>query len=89
LSLSPAVESSQQYQINGGHEPGTNGDARTQYLIRAFSYYELAAATKNFREDLFLGQGGFGCVHKGWLDDGQVSAFSSQQILQTNIVYGI
>ncbi|KAJ3693734.1 hypothetical protein LUZ60_009214 [Juncus effusus] len=42
--------------------------------IRTFSYGELAAFTKNFREDLLLGQGGFGSVYKGWLEDGQVVA---------------
>lgn len=81
LFLSPAVESSQEYQINGSHGPGTNGDNRTQYPVRTFSYYELAAATNNFREDLLLGQGGFGCVHKGWLDDGLVPPFSTYQKL--------
>ncbi|KAJ3686937.1 hypothetical protein LUZ61_016101 [Rhynchospora tenuis] len=68
-----SVEASPQYQ-NGSQESGTNGETRSQHPIRTFSYYELAAATKNFREDLLLGQGGFGCVHKGWLDDGQVVA---------------
>ncbi|XP_078148815.1 receptor-like cytoplasmic kinase 185 isoform X1 [Carex rostrata] len=68
------VESRQDYQVNGGHEQDTNGENRTQFPIRTFSYYELAAATRNFKEDLFLGKGGFGCVHKGWLDNGQVVA---------------
>ncbi|KAF3332860.1 serine/threonine-protein kinase PBS1-like protein [Carex littledalei] len=68
------VESRQHYSVNGGHEPGTNGENKTQFPIRTFSYYELAAATTFFKEDLFLGKGGFGCVHKGWLDNGQVVA---------------
>ncbi|KAJ4733868.1 Protein kinase superfamily protein [Rhynchospora pubera] len=68
-----SVEASPPYQ-NGSQESGTNGESISHHPIRTFSYYELAAATKNFREDLLLGQGGFGCVHKGWLDDGQVVA---------------
>lgn len=37
--------------------------------LRAFSYGDLKAATRNFRPDSFLGEGGFGCVFKGWLDE--------------------
>jgi serine/threonine protein kinase len=34
-----------------------------------FTYNELKAATRNFRPDSTLGQGGFGVVYKGWIDD--------------------
>lgn len=37
--------------------------------LRIFSFAELKIATKNFRNDTVLGEGGFGKVHKGWLDD--------------------
>ncbi|CAM8892965.1 hypothetical protein QQ045_024500 [Rhodiola kirilowii] len=33
-----------------------------------FTFRELTAATKNFREDCLLGEGGFGRVYKGWLE---------------------
>ncbi|XAR53339.1 Non-specific serine/threonine protein kinase [Bertholletia excelsa] len=36
----------------------------------AFTYEELAAATDNFLNDNLLGQGGFGYVHKGVLQNG-------------------
>lgn len=40
-----------------------------------FTFRELAAATKNFRPECFLGEGGFGCVYKGRLEStGQVVA---------------
>ncbi|CAD6232208.1 unnamed protein product [Miscanthus lutarioriparius] len=35
---------------------------------------QLAEATKNFREDYLLGRGGFGCVYKATLSNGQVVA---------------
>lgn len=33
-----------------------------------FTFRELAAATKNFRADCLLGEGGFGRVYKGRLE---------------------
>ena len=37
--------------------------------LRVFTYNELKVATRNFRPDSTLGQGGFGIVYKGWIDD--------------------
>ncbi|KAK1552554.1 hypothetical protein Q3G72_019118 [Acer saccharum] len=49
--------------------PGANIAAQT------FTFRELAAATKNFRPESFLGEGGFGHVYKGRLEStGQVVA---------------
>ncbi|XAR64357.1 Non-specific serine/threonine protein kinase [Bertholletia excelsa] len=42
---------------------------------QTFTFRELAAATKNFRPECFLGEGGFGRVYKGRLEStGQVVA---------------
>uniref|UniRef100_A0A0D9WC94 non-specific serine/threonine protein kinase n=1 Tax=Leersia perrieri TaxID=77586 RepID=A0A0D9WC94_9ORYZ len=41
---------------------------------RAFSFRELATATNNFHSDCILGEGGFGRVYKGQLENGQVVA---------------
>ncbi|XP_023752235.1 probable serine/threonine-protein kinase PBL18 [Lactuca sativa] len=37
--------------------------------LKAFSLHDLKTATKNFRPDSLLGEGGFGQVFKGWIDE--------------------
>ena len=37
--------------------------------LKSFSMSELRAATKNFVSTSYLGEGGFGCVYKGWIDE--------------------
>ncbi|KAF7139933.1 hypothetical protein RHSIM_Rhsim06G0006400 [Rhododendron simsii] len=37
--------------------------------LRSYTYAELKTATKNFRPDTVLGEGGFGRVFKGWVDE--------------------
>jgi hypothetical protein len=36
---------------------------------RRFSYEDLAAATGNFSDDRKLGEGGFGSVYRGFLEE--------------------
>ncbi|XP_027916322.1 probable serine/threonine-protein kinase PIX13 isoform X2 [Vigna unguiculata] len=37
--------------------------------LKVFSFEELKSATGNFRSDRLIGEGGFGRVYKGWLDE--------------------
>ncbi|XP_022957667.1 probable serine/threonine-protein kinase PBL3 isoform X1 [Cucurbita moschata] len=37
--------------------------------LKSFSFIDLRNATKNFRSESLLGEGGFGCVFKGWIDE--------------------
>ncbi|KAL3511155.1 hypothetical protein ACH5RR_030556 [Cinchona calisaya] len=37
--------------------------------VKPFSFSELRNATRNFRPDSLLGEGGFGYVFKGWIDE--------------------
>ncbi|XP_065869875.1 receptor-like cytoplasmic kinase 176 [Euphorbia lathyris] len=49
--------------------PRTEGEILQSGNLKSFSYTELKAATRNFRPDSVLGEGGFGCVFKGWIDE--------------------
>ncbi|CAH9104126.1 unnamed protein product [Cuscuta epithymum] len=42
--------------------------------LKSFSFSELRIATRNFRPDSVLGEGGFGCVFKGWIDENTFKA---------------
>ncbi|KAI4368665.1 hypothetical protein MLD38_017198 [Melastoma candidum] len=37
--------------------------------VKSFTFSELKAATRNFRPDSMVGEGGFGYVFKGWIDE--------------------
>jgi hypothetical protein len=49
--------------------PRTEGEILSAPNLKAFSFSDLKTATKNFRTDNLIGEGGFGCVYKGWLDE--------------------
>lgn len=44
----------------------------TKQPARIFTFEELSVATKYFRPEFLLGEGGFGRVFKGQLDTGEV-----------------
>lgn len=41
--------------------------------LKIYTFSELKSATKNFRNDTILGEGGFGKVYKGWIEEKFVS----------------
>ena len=42
--------------------------------LKNFTLAELKTATRNFRPDSVLGEGGFGSVFKGWIDENSLAA---------------
>ncbi|KGN55628.2 probable serine/threonine-protein kinase PIX13 isoform X1 [Cucumis sativus] len=50
-------------------EPYPSGKILDQPNLKEFSFTELKLITKNFRPESLIGQGGFGKVYKGWVDD--------------------
>ena len=47
----------------------SEGEILQSSNLKSFSYNEVRAATRNFRPDSVLGEGGFGSVFKGWIDE--------------------
>ncbi|KAG4921888.1 hypothetical protein AAZX31_18G165300 [Glycine max] len=52
----------------------SEGEILQSSNLKSFSYHELRAATRNFRPDSVLGEGGFGSVFKGWIDEHSLAA---------------
>ncbi|CAJ1789189.1 unnamed protein product [Sphenostylis stenocarpa] len=57
-----------------GPEENPKEDGESPHKARIFTFRELATATKNFRDETFIGQGGFGIVYKGIIGENQVVA---------------
>ena len=49
--------------------PRSEGEILSSPNLKAFTFNELKNATRNFRPDSLLGEGGFGYVYKGWIDE--------------------
>ncbi|XP_076949230.1 putative serine/threonine-protein kinase PIX13 [Bidens hawaiensis] len=61
--------------VEGGSDGGNGKEAMPAASgrivtpnLKCFTYSDLRSATKNFRPDTMLGEGGFGRVFKGWVD---------------------
>lgn len=54
--------------------PRTEGEILQSTNLKSFSFNELKTATRNFRPDSVLGEGGFGSVFKGWIDEHSFAA---------------
>ncbi|KAJ4979558.1 hypothetical protein NE237_010338 [Protea cynaroides] len=54
--------------------PRSQDDILQSSNLKSFSFSELKMATRNFRPDSVLGEGGFGSVFKGWIDENACTA---------------
>ncbi|KAB1669905.1 hypothetical protein ES319_1Z153100v1 [Gossypium barbadense] len=52
----------------------SEGEILQSSNLKSFTFIELRASTRNFRPDSVLGQGGFGSVYKGWVDEHSLTA---------------
>ncbi|KAK9116876.1 hypothetical protein Sjap_015823 [Stephania japonica] len=54
--------------------PKAGEELKIASQLRKFTFNELKAATRNFRPESLLGEGGFGCVFKGWIEENGTAA---------------
>eukprot|EP00268_Persea_americana_P046478 TRINITY_DN47946_c0_g1_i1.p1 TRINITY_DN47946_c0_g1~~TRINITY_DN47946_c0_g1_i1.p1 ORF type:complete len:420 (-),score=65.93 TRINITY_DN47946_c0_g1_i1:366-1625(-) len=54
--------------------PRTEGEILSSPHLKPFSFNDLKNATRNFRLESLLGEGGFGYVFKGWIDEQTLTA---------------
>ncbi|XP_030930150.1 receptor-like cytoplasmic kinase 176 [Quercus lobata] len=54
--------------------PRTEGEILQSSNLKSFTFNNLKTATRNFRPDSVLGEGGFGSVFKGWIDENSFTA---------------
>lgn len=54
--------------------PRSEGEILEISNLKNYSFSELKMATRNFRPDSVLGEGGFGSVFKGWIDEHSLTA---------------
>ncbi|KAI3816791.1 hypothetical protein L1987_16496 [Smallanthus sonchifolius] len=52
----------------------SEGEILQSSNLKSFTFNELKNATRNFRPDSVLGEGGFGSVFKGWVDEHSFAA---------------
>ncbi|XP_054809522.1 probable serine/threonine-protein kinase PIX13 [Prosopis cineraria] len=78
FTTNSTVEKSQFSMIASGSVDETNASPNRHVIetpthLKVFTFGNLKAATKNFKSDSLLGEGGFGKVYKGWLDERTLS----------------
>ncbi|KAJ0247593.1 serine/threonine-protein kinase PBL4 [Hirschfeldia incana] len=49
--------------------PRSEGVLLASPTLKAFTFEDLKTATRNFRPDSVIGEGGFGYVYKGWINE--------------------
>ncbi|PON59475.1 Tyrosine-protein kinase [Parasponia andersonii] len=49
--------------------PDFSEEMKVASQLRKFTFNDLKLATRNFRPESLLGEGGFGCVFKGWIEE--------------------
>ncbi|MFS8016316.1 putative transferase, protein kinase RLK-Pelle-RLCK-VIIa-2 family [Helianthus anomalus] len=68
---------SQFSSASSGDDLGPGGQILPNSNLKIYTFAELKSATKNFRPDTILGEGGFGKVYKGRIEEKNGSKLSS------------
>ncbi|XP_057949064.1 serine/threonine-protein kinase PBL34-like isoform X2 [Malania oleifera] len=68
--IAPAVSSSTTSNAESNSSTSKlEEELKVASRLRKFSFNDLKMATRNFRPESLLGEGGFGCVFKGWIEE--------------------
>ncbi|KAJ1394313.1 Serine-threonine/tyrosine-protein kinase, catalytic domain [Sesbania bispinosa] len=65
----PKQYSNSSQQKSTLHPSRLNVDQPISNKLKSFSLNDLKEATKNFRQENLIGEGGFGRIFKGWIDE--------------------
>ncbi|XP_057526137.1 probable serine/threonine-protein kinase PIX13 [Amaranthus tricolor] len=68
LITSSNISSKSHFSASSNDEVFPDGQLLPTPNLREFTFQELKYATRNFKADNLLGEGGFGRVYKGWLE---------------------
>lgn len=68
LSGSKTKQKSNSSEQKAVRSAALNIDRPISNNLKSFSFNDLKEATKNFRQENLIGEGGFGCVFKGWIN---------------------
>uniref|UniRef100_A0A0E0C3Z5 non-specific serine/threonine protein kinase n=1 Tax=Oryza meridionalis TaxID=40149 RepID=A0A0E0C3Z5_9ORYZ len=70
-SVQPMASGSTTSSNTGSISPSSivGEELKLAFQLRRFTFNELKCATRNFRPESLLGEGGFGCVFKGWIEE--------------------
>ncbi|XP_071703106.1 probable serine/threonine-protein kinase PIX13 isoform X2 [Rutidosis leptorrhynchoides] len=66
--ISGNVSGNSMFSSGSGDDRGPGGQILPHPNLKLYTFSELKSATKNFRNDTILGEGGFGKVYKGWIE---------------------
>ncbi|KAJ7978702.1 Protein kinase [Quillaja saponaria] len=80
-SWSSNISRNSRFSASSGDEVYPDGQILPIANLRIFTFAELKVATKNFRADTVLGEGGFGKVFRGWLDEKATSKNGSGSVI--------
>lgn len=81
LGGSNVSRSSQFWSANSGDDIGPGGQILPHPNLKVYTFSELKSATKNFRNDTVLGEGGFGKVHKGWIEENSILKHGTSSVI--------
>ncbi|KAG6529414.1 hypothetical protein ZIOFF_011612 [Zingiber officinale] len=63
------LASSHESAFSKENNQDATSEDKTSHKLLQFTFQELKSATGNFRPDSILGEGGFGYVFKGWIEE--------------------